>query len=218
MEFMKGVEDKAFNITVTDIPYGEVNFISKDKPRKSNGLRKLDKGKADVETFDVIEFTNELCRVTSGSIYVFCGVKHIHDIRKTLIENGMSTRVIVWKKTNPSPMNGDKIWLSGVEFCVYGKFPKATFNLHCKNCVLEFPSGRSKIHPTEKPLKLIEQLILASSNPGDIVFDPCMGSGTTCIAALNLNRRFIGCELDKEYFDLITNRIQITMPYLFDEE
>ncbi len=218
MEFMKGVEDNTFNLTVTDIPYGEINFIKKGKPRISNGLRKLNKGNADIETFNVIDFTNELCRVTSGSIYIFCGTKHIYDIRKTMIENGMSTRVIIWRKTNPSPMNGDKIWLSGVEFCVYGKFPKATFNLHCKNCVLDFPSGRSKVHPTEKPLKLIEQLILASSNPGDIVFDPCVGSGTTLIASFNLNRRFVGCELNKEYFDIAVSRLNSVMPSINNEE
>ena len=218
MEYMTGVKDKFFNLTVTDIPYGEVNFVSKDVERKSNGLRKLNKGNADIETFNVIDFTKELCRVTSGSIYIFCGTKHIYDIRKTMIENKMSTRIIVWRKTNPSPMNGDKIWLSGAEFCVYGKFPKATFNLHCKNCVLDYPSGRSKVHPTEKPLRLIEELVMASSNPGDVVFDPCMGSGTTGVACINLNRQFVGCELNKEYYDIANNRLENVPLGLFVEE
>ena len=105
-------------------------------------------------------------------------------------------------------MNGDKIWLSGIECCVYGKFPKATFNEHCKNTVWKFPCGRSKVHPTEKPLKLFEYIISVSSNYNDIVFDPLMGSGTTGVACKNLNRDFIGIELDKNYYDIACKRIE----------
>lgn len=107
-------------------------------------------------------------------------------------------------------MNGDKIWLSGIECCVFGKFPKATFNYHCVNTVFEFPCGRRKFHPTEKPVKLMEYIVGASSNEGDVVFDPCMGSGTTGVASLNLGRYFIGCELNKEYFDIANERLANT--------
>lgn len=105
-------------------------------------------------------------------------------------------------------MNGDKLWLSGIECCVYGKFPKATFNQHCKNSVFRFPCGRNKIHPTQKPLPLISYLIESSSNEGDTVFDPCMGSGTTGEACLKLNRKFIGCELNTTYYLAAKERIE----------
>lgn len=62
-------------------------------------------------------------------------------------------------------------------------------------------------HPTIKPLQLIEYLILICSQPDNLVFDGFSGSGTTAIACIKTNRRFIGCELDKEYFDLACNRI-----------
>lgn len=64
-----------------------------------------------------------------------------------------------------------------------------------------------KIHPSQKPLELIEYLIKTYSNEGDLILDNCMGSGTTAVACLNTNRRFIGFELDKNYFDIATNRI-----------
>ena len=54
-------------------------------------------------------------------------------------------------------------------------------------------------HPTQKPEKLIAKLILASSKPGDVIFDPFAGSGTTCVVAKKLGRRFIGVEIDEEY-------------------
>lgn len=199
--YMKKMEKKSIDLLLTDIPYNEVN-------RKSNGLRNLDKKDADGAEFNLEEALNEFMRVTKGSIYVFCGIEQVSFIKKTFRENGLSTRLVVWEKTNPSPMNGDKVWLSSVECCVFGKFPKATFNEHCKSSVLRFSCGKSKVHPTEKPLKLFTKIVEVSSNEGDIVFDPFMGSGTAGVAALDLNRKFIGCELNEEYFNIAKNRIE----------
>lgn len=195
------MEDNSVDLVVTDIPYGEVN-------RKSNGLRNLEKGKADIVTFSMDSLLDNLCRITRGSIYIFCGTEQVSIIRKLMVEHKMSTRLCIWEKTNPSPMNGDKIWLSGIECCVYGKFPKATFNEHCKNTVFRFPCGRNKLHPTQKPLELIKRLILASSNEGDLVFDGFAGSGTTGVACKELGRNFIGCELDENYCKIANERIK----------
>ena len=204
IEAMSKLSDKSIDLTVTDIPYGEVN-------RKSAGLRNLDKDKADVVNFNLPDLVDELCRLTKGSIYVFCGINQVSTIRETMTKNKMSTRLCIWEKTNPSPMNGDKIWLSGIECCVFGRFPKATFNEHCKNTVFRYPCGRNKIHPTQKPEELIERLVLASSNVGDLVLDPFSGSGTTAVVCKKTNRNFIGFELDKEYYDKAVDRIASTM-------
>lgn len=204
IEAMSKLSDKSIDLTVTDIPYGEVN-------RKSSGLRNLDKGKADIVTFNLSELVDEICRLTKGSIYIFCGTEQVSEIRKRMVENKMSTRLCIWEKTNPSPMNGDKIWLSGIECCVFGRFPKATFNEHCKNTVFRYPCGRNKIHPTQKPEELIEKLVLASSNAGDLVLDPFSGSGTTAVVCKKNNRNFIGFELNKEYYDKAVDRIASTV-------
>lgn len=76
--------------------------------------------------------------------------------------------------------------------------------------VLEFnvvPNRNGKLHPTQKPVELVEYLIKTYSNEGDTILDNCMGSGTTAIAAINTNRNFIGFELDKNYFDIANERI-----------
>jgi len=67
---------------------------------------------------------------------------------------------------------------------------------------------RNKLHPTQKPVALIEYLIKTYTNEGDTVLDNCMGSGTTLVAAKNLNRKGIGIELDLEYFQIARNRIE----------
>lgn len=168
IKVMENMDNKSATCTITDIPYAEVS-------RKSNGLRNLDKGNADVLTFNLDTFLSEVCRVTSGSVYVFCGKGQVSQIYNTFIKNGMSVRLLIWEKTNPSPMNGQNIWLSGIECCVYGKFKNATFNEHCKNTVFRFPTVRNKNHPTPKPVKLLEKFVEVSTNEGDTVFDPCMG-------------------------------------------
>ena len=88
---------------------------------------------------------------------------------------------------------------------------KRTFNLpdgqkHIGN-VLEFRKDYQRYHPTQKPVPLLEHLIKTYTNPGDVVFDNCMGSGSTGVACVNTNRKFIGMELDKEYFDIAVRRI-----------
>lgn len=74
--------------------------------------------------------------------------------------------------------------------------------------VLEFPRDREKLHPTQKPVALMEYLIRTYTNEGELVLDNCMGSGTTGVAAINTGRRFIGMEQNPEYFAIAENRIQ----------
>ena len=77
--------------------------------------------------------------------------------------------------------------------------------------VLEFnvvPNRKGKLHPTEKPVELLEWLIKTYSNENDVVLDNCMGSGSTGIACQNLNRNFIGIEKERKYFEIAKNRIE----------
>ena len=67
---------------------------------------------------------------------------------------------------------------------------------------------RGTLHPTQKPVKLLEYLIKTYTTEGEVVLDNCMGSGSTGVACRNLNRRFIGIELDKAYFEIAKNRIE----------
>lgn len=198
------MSDNSVQLCLTDIPYGVVN-------RASNGLRNLSKKNADIETFDIESFIDQVVRVTSGSIYIFCSTEQVSEVRSRLVEKELSTRLLIWEKTNPSPMNGQSIWLSGVECCVYGKKKGATFNGHCLNTVLRYPTVRSKEHPTQKPLALMEKLIQISSNEGDKVFDPCMGSGTTGVAAIKNNRDFLGIEIDEEYYNVASKKLHLIL-------
>ncbi len=202
MNILPSLADGSITLTLTDIPYDEVN-------RKSGGLRNLDKSHADIITFPLDKFIDEIVRVTSGSIYIFCGSVQVSHIRNRLIEHGLSVRHCIWEKSNPSPMNGQHMWLSSIENCVYAKKKGAYFDIRerCKSAVWKCPTEKYKGHPTPKPIELMERLIQASSQSGDTVFDPCMGSGAVGIAAKRTRRNFIGVELDKNYYSITQDRI-----------
>ena len=201
LEGMKSFPEKSVNITLTDIPYGVVN-------RESNGLRNLDKENADVFNIDMDELLSEIYRVTEGQIIIFCAKEQFSEIYKFFANKKGTTRSIVWQKTNPSPMNGQYVYLSGVEHAVWFK-PRGRkiFNAHCKNTVFTYSNGSRKIHPTQKNVDLFKELIGDNSNEGEIVFDPFMGSGTTAISAIDTGRDYIGFELNEEYYKLSEQRI-----------
>lgn len=205
LEGMKRIPDGSVDMILTDIPYGVVN-------RRSNGLRDLDKGNADVFSLDLQTLLDELTRISKGQIIIFCGKEQFSDIYEFFANKKGTTRPIVWHKSNPSPMNGQYVYLSGVELAVWFK-PRGrkVFNAHCKNTVFKHSNGSRKIHPTQKNVNLFEELITDNTNENEIVLDPFMGSGTTAIACINTDRQYIGFELDKEYYNLTQNRIEDTI-------
>lgn len=200
LKLLKSIKDKSIDLFLTDIPYEKVN-------KKSNGLRKLDKEKANTKTFELKDFLIQVDRVTKGSGYIFCGKEQVSTIFEFFDQKKYTTRLMIWEKTNPSPMNCQYSWMSGIETFVYFKKPNAVFNEHYKNSVLKFPNGQSKKHPTEKPLKLFKYLIEVSSNKGDLVCDPCVGSGTTAVAAKMLDRNFLVGDIDETYCKLTKKRL-----------
>lgn len=203
IDLMREMEKQGLvaDLLLTDIPYGEVN-------RKSNGLRNLNKSLADKVLFNIDEFLTRTDNVVKGSFIIFCGTEQVSEIRKFYAQKGYTTRLLIWQKSNPSPMNGEYVYLSGIECAVYAKKKGATFNGFCKNTVFTYPTVASEIHDTQKPLPLWYELIKDNTNENDLVLDTCMGSFTTAVACHKLKRRFIGAELDEEYYRLGSERLK----------
>lgn len=116
MEFMKSMPDMSVDMTLTDIPYEEVN-----ENKGCNNLRNIDKGVADNKTFELQDFLEQVERITKGTFVIWCGIEQVPIIYRFFKDKGYPTRQLVWKKTNPSPMNGDKMYLSATENAVWAK-------------------------------------------------------------------------------------------------
>ena len=216
MNVLKNLDDNCVNLTLTDIPYDGIN-----KSNDSGGLRKLKKGKADEITFDLYAFIEECYRVTANTMIIFCGQTQFSNIFGYFIDKmnnekaKISVRQLVWAKTNPSPMNGQFMYLSGCENAVWVKKKGSPFNAHCKSNVLQFPCGRSKLHPTEKNHELIKDLILDNSNENDIVFDPCCGSGSHCLVEKEEDANKTLEYLKKEFPDQVLTVMPVTIETIF---
>lgn len=199
------VEVPKCKLLLTDIPYGKVNRID-------SGLRNLDKENADIINFEIKDFLNHIWG-SADTFVIFCGNEQYSEIydwfnQKSLEKLG-TTRQLIWSKTNPSPMNSEYVMMNATENAVWfkkrgtGKLPR-----HYIHNVYEAPTGSSKYHPTEKNHQLLEQIILDNTQEGDLVVDNCMGSGSTGIVALKNDRRFLGVEIHKPYFEIAKERIE----------
>ena len=144
----------------------------------------------------------------SGTLIIFFDIWKITYLKDMLEKNNFKqVRFIEWIKTNPQPLNSKKNYLTNCReiALVAIKNVKPTFNSTCDKGIYEYPlqSGKNRFHPTQKSLKLFEDLINKHSNINDLVVDPFLGGGTTAIACKNTKRKFKGCEISTEYYNKI---------------
>ena len=149
----------------------------------------------------------------SGTCIIFFDIWKLTNLKDILEDSKFKQlRFIEWIKTNPQPINSSVNYLTNCrEIALLGiKKSKPTFNSKYDKGIYEHPlqGGKERFHPTQKSLPLFEELINKHSNEGDLVLDCFAGSATTGVAALKTDRRFIGCELDKEYYEKASKRLE----------
>lgn len=140
--------------------------------------------------------------------YIFTNARNLKELWNSAENVGFKfQQLIVWDKGNCTPT---QYYLNSYELILMLRKGNAKYinNLGTKN-ILNVPNIiGNKQHPTEKPVELIKILIENSSNVNDVVLDCFTGSGATAVACLEINRKFIGCEIDNKYFKIAKNRIE----------
>ena len=221
VEGMKKMPDKSIDLVVTDPPYLiETSGAGIYKQADKQYVKELNDIKDGFST-DVLD---ELCRVMKHiNCYFFCSQKQIMPLLDYFVRGKKCNwNLISWHKTNPVPACGNK-YLTDTEFVLFfrEKGVKIYGSFDTKRTWYATPLNQSdkKIygHPTCKPIDIVKNFIINSSQEGDVVLDPFIGSGTTAIAAIKEKRHYIGMELNKEYFDIAQNRIsnELKNPTLF---
>lgn len=209
LERMKEIPDGSVDLVLTDPPYN----ISKDNNFHTMGRSGVDFGEWD-KGADLFSYINVIFNLLSknGSAVIFNDWKNIGEIAKYAESVGFNIKdMIRLEKSNPMPRNRDRRYITDYEVAVWVTKPKAKWVFNRQDNKYQRPkfvhSIDKGLHPTQKSLKLMEELLLIHSNSGDVVLDCFMGSGTTGVACLNLNRKFIGIEMDENYFNIATQRI-----------
>ncbi len=177
LEFMRGMADKSVDCVITDPPYG-IDIAN-------NPFRgKHKKASWDSEPMNNIS-RDEMFRISNNQ-FIFGG--NYFDLPPTQC-------FLIWDKVQPflfSSSQVEYIWTNLSQ-------PAKLFRRH----VVSY----EKYHPTQKPLELMQWILINYTKEGDTIFDPFMGSGTTGVACVQTGRNFIGCEIDKGYFAIAEKRI-----------
>lgn len=227
---IKKIEDKSVDMIFADPPY----FLSNDGITCSGGkMVSVNKGEWD-RTLSIKEkhkfnkkWIKECYRVLkdNGTIWISGTLHNIYSIGMALEEEGFKIiNNITWQKTNPPPNLSCKTFTHSTETILWArkdlKKVKYTFNYNIMKELnnnkqmkdvwttsLTKPSEKKcGKHPTQKPLEILDKIILASTKENDLILDPFCGSSTTGISAVRLNRRYIGIDNEKEYIELSKRR------------
>ena len=237
-ELIKQIDDKSIDLIITDPPYdivgsggagsfgsnhrdyhSEYKSLSRDNHlreglRISHNYTQLKQNiKSICGGFDY-SLLDELDRVMKKiNIYIWCNKNQIRPLMEHYENKGCNVDLLVWHKTNPIPTCNGK-YLSDLEYCVFARDKGVklygTYETKSKVYISQANTEDKKKygHPTIKPLERIEEYIINSSQQGDVILDPFVGSGTTCVAAKRLGRKYIGFEINEKYYKIAKDRLQ----------
>jgi len=203
-EFLKNFNEQ-IDLVLIDPPYLYTEY---DKGNKGfnetneviDAIKKISTGFDFENFFELIKQKQKFV-----NLFSFCSVKQIPEILKKGFDKKLQTNLLTWKK-HGRPFG--KTWLHDTEYICHIRQSGSIFNGAYKSRLFEYASERITGHPTEKPQALIDKLVLYGSDENSLVFDGFIGSGTTALSCLKLDRRFVGCETEPRFFEIACERIE----------
>jgi DNA modification methylase len=212
-ELLPKFPDKSVDLAIIDPPYeheyhgGGQASRAKDYTVVKENTDFMNAG------FDYNLVFSELVRICKiPNIICFCSNKQIVKLMGWFEDHNLNPTLTTWRKSNACPLGNGK-YISDLEFAIFARGKKSPWNYNAPSSVkykcktYPFVCGKKKLHPAEKPLNLIKEYVELHSLEGNTVLDCFMGSGTTALACKDLNRNFIGVELEKKYFDIAKDRV-----------
>ena len=202
LELMKQIPDCSIDLVLTDPPYG-IDLT----PQRENGKFKNTKVINDNTLEWLPNLVNELYRVSKNAVLIFCGWQNVDKFKIEFEKRFTVKNILVWDKDWFGMGNN---YRPNYELCLLCCKTNVTTKSNNKSNILKYRriAPQKLLHSCEKPIALLEDLITELSNDGDIVLDPFLGSGSTCVACVNTNRHYIGFELDQQYYDIACKRLE----------
>ena len=229
IEKLQELPNASVDFIITDPPYNLGLFMKK----RGTNMNKLRNGHFAASGWDDLEFNlwteqmdtlfKECHRVLKkkGNLIMFMSIIKVETLIDLGQNNGFYYKTVgVWHKTNPLPRNMNLQFINSTETWIYmindgttGTFNNEGKAIHdfIETATISNKERKFGKHPTQKPIGLLNHFIKLLSNEGDVVLDPFMGSGSSGVSCKILNRKFIGIEINTDYFELSKKRIISTL-------
>jgi len=209
IELMKEIDDNSVDLIVTDPPY-LISYKTNYRIDKTHSFCSEIENDNNPEM--IMKYIQECYRILKpdSAMYLFCSPNTVEIFKNELNKSFTIKNMIIWVKNN---------WTAGDLKGAFGKQYEIIFLVNKGRKLLQQSprltdvwffdrvAGKKQLHQNEKPIDLLERCILYHSQKNDIVFDGMCGSGTTCIAAKNLNRHYIGMDISEEYCKISRTRL-----------
>lgn len=208
LKIMSNIENLSIDLVVTDPPY-LMNYQS-NRRKKEDRFEKI---KNDKDNYELIQkYFQECYRIMKDNtaIYCFCSWHNIDFFKQEFEKYFKLKNIIVWNKNNHGTGDLKGSYAPKYEFILFGHKGRVLLREKRIADVIDCAKIPSKklTHPTEKPQELLEIFIKQSSDENDIVYDGFMGTGNCGLVSNRLNRKFIGVELDVNYFNVAVDRMK----------
>lgn len=218
-DVIKHIPDNSIDFILTDPPYNLGQHSTGNIPLPGRSAMNNDVAEWDMIDFNPEEWAEEFIRILkpTGNLFIFTSYNQLGRWYNCLDHRFDTSNFMIWHKTNPAPKIFKAGFLNSCEMIFTCWNKKHTWNFISQAEMHNFIESpicmrperlTNPKHPAQKPVSILKKMIKIASNMDDIIFDPFMGVGSTGVAALELDRRFIGVELDKSYFDAAKVRIE----------
>lgn len=217
-EIIRRIPDNSIDFILTDPPYNIGKHSTGNIPLPGRSAINNDVAEWDMIDFNPEEWADEFIRILkpTGNLFIFTSYNQLGRWYKCLDHKFDTSNFMIWHKTNPAPKIFKAGFLNSCEMIFTCWNKKHTWNFISQAEMHNFVESpicmrperlSDPKHPAQKPVSILKKMIKIASNKGDIIFDPFMGVGSTGVAALDLDRRFIGVEIDESYFCAAKKRI-----------
>lgn len=221
-DVIKQIPDNSIDFILTDPPYNLGPHSTGNIPLPGRSAMNNDVAEWDKIDFNPEEWADEFIRILkpSGNLFIFTSYNQLGRWYNCLDHRFDTSNFMIWHKTNPAPKIFKAGFLNSCEMIFTCWNKKHTWNFISQAEMHNFIQSpicmsperlKNPKHPAQKPVSILKKMIEIASNKDDIIFDPFMGVGSTGVAALELDRRFIGVELDETFFAAAKKRIESTL-------
>lgn len=214
-ELIKKVPDKSVDLIYTDIPYDicytGAGCIKKKVKHMTESINEEKETLLNGIDYAILDEFVRVCKKIY--VYIWCSKSQILDLMNFFVgKHNCNFNILVWCKDNPVPLGACQ-FLADIEYCLVFSEKGVKYNNGWEHKSKWYVSHLNQIdkikylHNTIKPLELVERHLLNSTQEGDVVLDPFIGSGTTALACKHLGRKYIGFEINEKYYNIAVDRL-----------